>query len=444
MISTNFLAVFRRSLSAQLWLTVVLLIGARPSLQAQTARFTGVQSTIGTNFTTYGGMVIDSKGDIFVADDTHNQILEITPSGPVGITVGATPQYLALDSADNLYVATTASPALKKFEFSNGSYQSPTTIATDFTEPWGVAVDSLGAVYVADHATGNIYRFAPSPTGSYIQTTYLTALSAPAGLAEDSSNNLYIAERGLNRIITVTPKGNLGIINGFQSPSGVTVDSSGNLFVADSTGLIYDQARGSGTYSQYVLASDFGNATGVALDSTGSIYVADTTTEYLVKQIPVANFGAIAVRQSGSAQTLTFVFDVAGSLNANAPVEVLTMGAGGLDFAKFGASGANTCTNKAYAVNQTCTVAVSFNPRAPGTRIGGVVLNSSLGTVAGSGYVTGEGLEPQLTFGPPVQSTVVSGSYFPAQISADGLGNVYIADSTNNRVLKETLAGGTL
>jgi DNA-binding beta-propeller fold protein YncE len=444
MISTNFLAVFRRSLSATLWLTVVLLMGARPGLQAQTARFTGVQSTIETNFTTYGGMAIDSKGDIFVADDTHNRIMEITPAGPpIPITVGATPQYLALDSADNLYVATTGPAALKKLVFSNGSYKPPITIATDFTEPWGVAVDSLGAVYVSDHSTGNVYRFAPSPTGSYIQTTYFVALNAPAGLAEDSSNNLYVVESGMNRIIVAPAKSNDYVfINGFQSPSGVTVDSSGNVFVADRTGLIYDQARGEGTYSQYVLASDFGNPTGVALDATGSIYVADTTTEYLVKQTSAANFGAIAVRQSGSPQTLTFVFDEAGSLNANAPVEVLTMGAGGLDFAKFGASGSGACASKTYAVNQTCTVSVGFNPSAPGTRIGGVVLNSSFGTVAGTGYVTGQGLTPQLSFGTPLQSTVVSGGYLPAQIAADGLGNVYIADSANNRVLKETVAGG--
>ncbi len=41
-----------------------------------------------------------------------------------------------------------------------------------------------------------------------------------------------------------------------------------------------------------------------------------------------------------------------------------------------------------------------------------------------------------------VQTTVASSLGAPDGIAVDGSGNVYIADTTNNRVLKETLSNG--
>ena len=52
---------------------------------------------------------------------------------------------------------------------------------------------------------------------------------------------------------------------------------------------------------------------------------------------------------------------------------------------------------------------------------------------------------PQIAFQsrPPRSRCPCSGLNVPEGVAVDGSGNVYIADTGNNRVLKETLSGGS-
>ncbi|MGB7548833.1 MAG: hypothetical protein WBM14_13870, partial [Terracidiphilus sp.] len=133
---------------------------------------------------------------------------------------------------------------------------------------------------------------------------------------------------------------------------------------------------------------------------------------------------------------LVFTFDTAGRLGSTA---VLTQGATGLDFADVGTG---TCSaNTAYTAGETCTINVTFTPRFSGSRYGAAVLKDSNGNVVATGYVQGTGVGPQVNFLPGTESTVVSsGLYNPYAVAVDASDNVYIADSANNRVLKEDLA----
>ncbi len=427
----------------QMLLAAGLVLSAAIQLQAQTARFTGVQKKIATGFTTYGGMAVDSQGDIFVADEQNDLIIEI---GHTILPVGGTPEYLSLDRAGNLYVVTTEPATLQMFPLiSNGLYGAPVTISTGFQNPWGVAVDSSGNIYVSDHTANEIYKLAPT-NGYYVQSTYYSGVNQPAGMAIDSNNNLYVADRGNSRILELTSSGGKvtgqPIVTGLEAPSDVAVDSAGNLYIAGSAGLLYVRAVGGGTYTGYLLATNFGNPTGVALDASGAIYVSDIDTQFLVKQTLTANFGSVEIGATSSAQTLVFVFDSAATLNASAPAEMLTMGGAGLDFAD---SGSGTCASgTSFAARATCTVSATFSPKAAGTRNGGAVLTGSSGALIGSGYVTGQGVGPQLAFLPPVQATLGGSLDKPGAVAIDGLGNLYIADTNNNRVVKETLLqGGT-
>jgi DNA-binding beta-propeller fold protein YncE len=121
---------------------------------------------------------------------------------------------------------------------------------------------------------------------------------------------------------------------------------------------------------------------------------------------------------------------------------VVTQGTTGLDFAD---AGAGTCaTGTAYSSGDTCTVNVTFKPLSAGARFGAVVLLDGAGNVIGNTYLQGNGSGPQTTFLPGTQSvTPTSSIVYPSGVAVDANGNVYITDSGNNRVLKETLAAGT-
>ncbi|HKT89840.1 MAG TPA: hypothetical protein VJQ59_15455, partial [Candidatus Sulfotelmatobacter sp.] len=79
--------------------------------------FNGVATVLDTGSTTLNhpkGVIVDSLGNVYIADTAHNQIVKVTPAGTAsaltitGLTTGlSAPEGLALDASGNLYVADT-------------------------------------------------------------------------------------------------------------------------------------------------------------------------------------------------------------------------------------------------------------------------------------------------------------------------------------------------
>ncbi len=151
------------------------------------------------------------------------------------------------------------------------------------------------------------------------------------------------------------------------------------------------------------------------------------------------NLGSAAIGSSSSATAVTVTLTASATLGS---VSVVTQGTTGLDFSN---AGAGTCaTGTGYSSGDSCTVNVTFKPLSAGARFGAVVLLDGTGNVIGNTYLQGNGSGPQTTFVPGTQSvTPSSGIGDPSGVAADANGNVYIADSDNNRVLKETLSAGS-
>ncbi len=152
------------------------------------------------------------------------------------------------------------------------------------------------------------------------------------------------------------------------------------------------------------------------------------------------NFGSVNVRNVSVAVPLSFTFDTAGKLGN---ITVLTQGITGLDFAD---TGTGTCTTNGaahtYNPGETCTVDVTFSPKYPGTRYGAAVLKDTVGNAIATGYVYGTGIAPQVVFLPGALTTIAStGLNHPTGVAVDANGIVYVTDTLNNRVLKETPSG---
>jgi sugar lactone lactonase YvrE len=168
---------------------------------------------------------------------------------------------------------------------------------------------------------------------------------------------------------------------------------------------------------------------------------------------PAPYFGTVAVGASTTASA-TFNVTTAGTLGA--PI-VLTQGSPNLDFTLGTGS---TCTGS-VAVG-TCTVSVTFTPTVPGQRTGAVELTNSSGTVIATAFISGTGGGPLATLSPGIFSTVagtgISGYlaaqdggpatsaklYSPFAVAVDAAGNLYIADTNNERIRKVTAATGVI
>lgn len=125
-------------------------------------------------------------------------------------------------------------------------------------------------------------------------------------------------------------------------------------------------------------------------------------------------------------------------------VVVVTQGATGLDFQQSAPPAPTTCAGT------SCSVSVTFAPKYAGLRSGAILVYDSGNSLLGTTYISGIGMGGLGVLIPGTISTYAGNSNFqtfidnvpatsatlflPASVALDGQGNLYIADSKNNRI----------
>jgi sugar lactone lactonase YvrE len=314
--------------------------------------------------------------------------------------------------------------------------------------PHCVFADAAGNVFICDTNDGRLLRETPASGGTYSESVVDAKLWCPSGIAEDAAGNLYVADTNNKLIFKETLSGSTYTQSTVATgalwyPTSVAVDSSGNLYIGNvgMNNLLKETLAGR-KYTQTVIASTGLNyPDSVVLDSTGALLIVDTYNHRVVRQQLYGDeLGAVAVGSTatGLVSSMVFTFDSGGSLAAT-PV-VTRQGLAGSDFAMLPST---TCVaGQSFNTGDSCTVDVSFTPTIAGSVNGSAVIQGSSGGVIATGYVHGTGVAPQVSFSPVVESVVGSGFKNPRAVAADASGNVYIADTDNQRIVKETIAGG--
>ncbi len=178
------------------------------------------------------------------------------------------------------------------------SARAPVNIISGPTNPVLSNVTScVGVTLVANLIDANIDSFTwydgstsiSSLTNSDLRDSSLTLISSVAGLSSifvDANGNTYFRRSSDNTIVKTAPGSSSPIIvanasatgvSTLGSPDGVFVDATSNLFVADYTNkrvLKFSNNNTTGT----VIATTTNNPTAVYVDNSGYLYVADATS----------------------------------------------------------------------------------------------------------------------------------------------------------------------
>ncbi|HMF62948.1 MAG TPA: Ig-like domain repeat protein [Edaphobacter sp.] len=351
----------QRRRSGPIWLTILLLLALLPlQSPAQTAPVSATTIPL----ILPSSIVFDTQGNFYLAETASHIIRKVDIAGTITTIAGTgtqgfsgdagpataaqldSPQGLALDASQNLYIADTHNHRIRKLNLATGTIttiagstpsfdgDSGSATAAHLNLPTALALDTTGNLYIADTQNHRIRKITTS-TGSITTIVgngiqgfsgdYGPAISAsidsPTGITLDPSGNLYLADTHNHRIRKVT--GATGIIttiagtatagyngdNGSATtatlalPHGLTIDAAGNLYLADTanhrirridatTGIITTIAgQGTQTYS-----GDAGPATTASLDtprttttsSSGLLTLADTGNQR-IRQISTDN-----------------------------------------------------------------------------------------------------------------------------------------------------------
>ncbi len=238
---------------------------------------------------------------------------------------------VALDSADNIYVAGGANLSVRLISntglVSNFSGLGRVSGWVDASNPnnvrygllTGIVRDAAGYLYDVDNGNNLIRRTDPlggaatlagMPTslGGYVNGPASSAVfNYPTGVAIDAKGNLYIGDGTNNAIRMITAgtwnvstfagssSGVSGHVDGpanlarFSNPVAMAFDAKGNMYVADAgnhlirmitpDGVVSTLAGTPGQRGYYDAvgsSAEFNAPQGIAVDAQGNIYVSDT------------------------------------------------------------------------------------------------------------------------------------------------------------------------
>jgi trimeric autotransporter adhesin len=371
------------------------------------------------------GVAVDSAGNLYIADSNNSRIRKVSNgvittvagsgmagfSGDNGSATSAAlyfPQGIAVDATGSFFIADTGSRRVRKV--SNGVI---TTIAgggeslgdngsatvAQFSTPVGVAVDAGGSLYVADVENNRIRKVSNGVITTVVGSgTSGGACDQSAGVAVDTAGDLYSVSSGTicvvsNGVITT-------IASGLEYPHNTTVDSAGNLYVADvgnnrvvkvSNDVTTTVAGGGSSLGDHgpATSAKLSNPHGVAVDSAGNVYIADTGNS----RIRMVSNGTITTVVGNGTAGFSGDNGPATSAELSAPTDIVVDTVGNLYIA-------DSVFGRIRKVSK------------------GVIT-----TIAGGGSSFGDN-------GPATSAQLSS----PESLAVDLAGNVYIADTGNQRI----------
>jgi len=371
-------------------------------------------------------VVVDRSGNLYVSDNGNQRVQQLTIAGTIN-TLPGSGRDLALDSAGNLFIA--SGPQVMRVPPSlaiqtvagDGSYpfrgDGGAATSARLNGPVAVALGSSGELFIADQKNSRVRTVSAAgvistAAGDGTAGSATGELSFPSGVAISGSGMVYVSDQNNDRIQQLTAGGDPITLAGtgapgfngdslpatatqLFSPRAITFAGDGAIYFVDAGNTRVRAFHAGGTISTVATIA----AGGVAADNSGNVYISDIALHRVVR---VDSSGLVAVIAGTGMAGFGGDGGPATSAQLNAP--------GGLAIDTLG----------------TLYIADTGNHRV---RMVGP--DSVIATIAGTGAPDfgGDG-------GPALSAALSS----PGGLALDTIGNLYVADTGNNRVRMLTAA----
>ncbi len=183
-------------------------------------------------------------------------------------------------------------------------------VTLDDQGPLGIALDASCNLYVADSANNRVAKI--SPNGDTLAQWGTEGRGSgqfhrPGAVALDTAGNIYVADSGNDRVVKLTPDGQVAATWGkctpgapgcspspgdgpaeFFGPQGIAVDGSGNLYVAEAVNNRVQKLSPTGQSlarwgSRGTAPGQFDSPWALTVDAAGNLYVTDLNNNRVQK-----------------------------------------------------------------------------------------------------------------------------------------------------------------
>jgi sugar lactone lactonase YvrE len=323
------------------------------------------------------------------------------------------------------------------------------------------------ALIVVDPLTITTLAGAAGSSGSVDGTGGSARFNHPSDLAADNAGNVFVTDTNNHTIRKITSAGVVTTLAGlagnsgntdatgtnarFNSPTGITVDGPGNLYVADTDNNTIRKVTAGGVVT--TLATGFNHPSDVAADGAGNLFVADAGNNTIRKIIISTGAVSLVAGQAGSRGSA----DGTGSAaRFSSPEGVAVDSSGNL----YVADTNNQTIRKVSLAGAVTTLAgqAGLSGSSDGAGNAARFQNPLDLTVDGSGNIwvadtdnhTIRKITPAGLTGTVAGQAGLSGSadgtgsaarfFYPSGVAVDSAGNVYVADTNNQTIRKRTAA----
>jgi DNA-binding beta-propeller fold protein YncE len=195
------------------------------------------------------------------------------------------------------------------------------TQSLDDQGPQSVALDRNCNLYMVDSELNHVVKV--SPTGDTLATWGSDGrgpgqFHRPGGIAVDGDGNIYVADSGNDRVQKLAPSGQVAEVwqyclpgsnpcapapdqapGHFFDPEGIAVDGQGNVYVSEVDNNRLQKLDHDG--KPLAMFQGFSSPFGLSIDRAGNVYVADLNNNQVQKLSPSGQplqaFGAGSVKQ---------------------------------------------------------------------------------------------------------------------------------------------------